>query len=303
MNAKIKSKTDMYLGLLLFLNGTINTWEILQIFQAIFDDFEEKLSKLQTDHALAEELINGYAQEKRNKRTAMALDADRIKNAVQAYASDNEMDVLFMSVNLPLSSLMEGRSLRSKNKCQMIHNKALAVVGQLGPYGVVAGDLTGLQLKISAYNAICSSPKHVKGQRKVLNSGIRKECKAIDKLLKSRMDKAAKSLINTAPEWVENYLAERRVYDPKTTHTEIIAEFKNKATGTVVEGVLLKAKGSKGAEFEIYSAENGVADKQINPEIYNLTWEIPGFESGEMKQVKVSPGEKEKLVIELIPSN
>ena len=41
--------------------------------------------------------------------------------------------------------------------------------------------------------------------------------------------------------------------------------------------------------------------KQISAEVYDLSWEIPVFESGSMKDVKVSPGEKEEIEIELIP--
>ncbi|MEP7168946.1 MAG: hypothetical protein ABI855_06200 [Bacteroidota bacterium] len=297
-------KINMYLGLDPYLDTTINIWQGVGIFPSIVSKYKLKLAALQADQSLQTELTTGYALDKQRKRIAMATAAYRIKSGLQAFASETDDDILYFKINLSLTALIEGAATRSKSRCEMIHDQAALVIANLGPYAVVAADLIDLQEKITAFNDIISNPKSIKGQRKAVNERIRQTIKDIDTILKRKMDKAAAILNNTAPEWVQDYFTERRIYRLKTQFTEIVATFKNKETGHEVAGVLLKAKGNKGAEFEIVSSSNGVADKkQASPEIYDLTWEIPGFESGEMKQVKVSPGEKEKLVIELIPAN
>jgi hypothetical protein len=303
MTLKQTEKINMYLGLDPFLDKTINTWQIVGIIPTIVSKFKSKLLLLDADATLQKELTLGYALNKRNKRISMANAAYRIKNGLQTFASETENEILYMKVNLSLTSLIEGSAISSRSRCQMIHDEAALVIDQLGPYAVLESDLIELQEKIEMFNEIISDPKSIKGLRKATNERIRQRIKEIDVILKTKMDKAAAILSNTAPEWVENYFTERRIYRLKTSFTEIIATFKNKETGKAVEGVTLTGTGDKGGEFLVLSSSNGIADKkQISPEIYNLSWEIPGFESGGMNQVKVSPGEKERLTIELIPN-
>jgi len=293
----------MYLGLLLYLNGTMNIWQVLEMFVTIFNSFKGKLLTLQEKQALQEALITGYAMQKRTARVAMAEYAFRIKCALQTYASDIENEVIYMKVNWSLSDLIEGASVTSKNRCQVIYDQTLAVIEFMGPYAVIQSDLVELLLKINTYNAILSNSKNIIGQRKQVTKDIKTIIQQIDKILKTKMDKLVSNWKSSEKNFFDTYFIERKIYDPKTSFTEITATFKNKATGHEVEGVLLKGTGSKGGEFEIISSSTGKAEKQISPEIYNLTWEIPGFQSGSKSQVKVSPGEKEKLEIELIPEN
>jgi hypothetical protein len=302
MTATQTEKINMYLGLNPFLDSTEIKWQTLGIFPSIVSKFKLKLLSLQSDETLQAELTTGYAKNKLKKRSDMAEAADRIKSSLQIFAEINENVIIYNKVDFSKTALMEGSAIRSKSRCQLIHDQAALVIEELGPFGVVASDLVELQEKIAAFNAIISDPKSIKGQRKVVNARIRQGIKDIDKILNRQMDKGAAVLSNTASEWVEDYFSVRKIYKHKTQFTEIIATFKNKETGLAVEGVTLKGTGNNGGEFLALSSSNGTADKkQISPEIYNLTWEMPGYESGEMKQVKVSAGEKEKVVIELVP--
>jgi hypothetical protein len=291
MTATQTEKINMYLGLNPFLDSTEIKWQTLGIFPSIVSKFKLKLLSLQSDETLQAELTTGYAKNKLKKRSDMAEAADRIKSSLQIFAEINENVIIYNKVDFSKTALMEGSAIRSKSRCQLIHDQAALVIEELGPFGVVASDLVELQEKIAAFNAIISDPKSIKGQRKVVNARIRQGIKDIDKILNRQMDKGAAVLSNTASEWVEDYFSVRKIYKHKTQFTEIIATFKNKETGLAVEGVTLKGTGNNGGEFLALSSSNGTADKkQISPEIYNLTWEMPGYESGEMKQVKVSAG-------------
>lgn len=302
MTKKQTAKTNMYLGLMLYLNGTMNIWQVLAMFETIFNNFKDKLSNLQKMQAQQETILTGYAMQKRDARIAMAESAFIIKGALQTFASDTNNNIIYMNVNWSLSDLIDCASLTSKDRCQVIHDQALAVINDLASYAVVQADLDSLLTKILAYNTIISGSKKVIGVRKQITKDIKKEIQDIDKLLKTKMDKLVANWKSSEPNFYNTYFVERKIYEAKTNFTEIIAMFKNKTTGHEVEGVLFKGIGNKGGSFEVVSSTTGVADKkQISPETYNLQWEIPGFESGSMNKVKVSPGEKEQLVIELVP--
>lgn len=302
MTKKQTAKTNMYLGLEMYLNGRMNIWQVLALFVTLVTNFKNKVVNLQALQAKQEELLTGYAMQKRNARIAMAETAFRIKCALQTFASDQNNEILYMKVNWSLSDLIEGSSLASRNRCQVIYDQAIPVVDDLGPYAVTQDELEGLLRQIEAYNSIISGSKNVIGQRKQITKDIATAIREIDTLLKTKMDKLVANWKSSSPNFYDTYFIERKIYEAKTNFTEIVATFKNKTTGHEVEGVLFKGIGNKGGFFEAVSSINGVADKkQISPETYQLQWEIPGFESGSMSQVKVSPGEKEQLVIELVP--
>lgn len=117
------------------------------------------------------------------------------------------------------------------------------------------------------------------------------------------MDKLMEHFKISSPDFYAQYFNDRKIYDAKTNYTEIRATIINKLTGLKLEGVKMTVDGDE-HDYEIISNTQGVADaKQIHPELYNLKFELPGFESVDVKNVDMSPGEKEELVIELIPKD
>ncbi|MBK7855278.1 MAG: carboxypeptidase regulatory-like domain-containing protein [Bacteroidetes bacterium] len=63
----------------------------------------------------------------------------------------------------------------------------------------------------------------------------------------------------------------------------------------------MKAKGET-KEYSVLSNSNGIADaKQITPEVYDLEFELPGFEKVLKSNIDMSPGEKEEITIEMVP--
>ena len=255
------SKTNMYLGMLIYLSGTMSIWTLLTVFANAVTGFKAKVLTLQAKQALQEELLSGYARDKRNKRIAMVESAYRIKGALQGFASDTNNIILFDKINWSFSKLIEGSSIRSKNFCQTVHDKAVIELANLAPYQVTAADLDKLQTLISAYNDIISNPKKVLGERKQLTEDIQQLIVDIDGILKTKMDKLVANFMVSAPDFYNTYFKERKIYNGKTNFTEVVALFKNKETGHTLEGVVLKATGDKGAAFEILSNASGVADR------------------------------------------
>lgn len=117
MTKKQSAKTNMYLGLMLYLNGTMNIWQVLAMFNNLVIGFRSKVTDLQRMQTLQEELLTGYAMQKRNARITMAETAFRIKCSLQTYASEINDDVIYMKVNWSLSDLIEGASVTSRNRC------------------------------------------------------------------------------------------------------------------------------------------------------------------------------------------
>ncbi|MBK7854874.1 MAG: hypothetical protein IPJ79_08190 [Bacteroidetes bacterium] len=145
MTSTQKAKTNMYLGLLLFLNGTLNIWQVLAAFVTAFDEFKLKLQELQGQQARQEEITKGYAVQKRNALMKMADLAYKMKGALQAFAAATGNDILFGKINWSFTDLIEGASTVKKNRSQVILNFGKEEVGNLAAYSVTEADLEALE--------------------------------------------------------------------------------------------------------------------------------------------------------------
>ncbi|MEP7171389.1 MAG: hypothetical protein ABI855_18615, partial [Bacteroidota bacterium] len=77
--------------------------------------------------------------------------------------------------------------------------------------------------------------------------------------------------------------------------------FRDKNTNHILEGVKVIATGEE-HNYELFSNASGVADeKQIKPEIYDLEFELPGYEKAILENERVKLGTKLVLEVELTP--
>ncbi|HKR04594.1 MAG TPA: carboxypeptidase-like regulatory domain-containing protein [Bacteroidia bacterium] len=301
MNKRQNAKLNMYLGVQLFVEGKNAIWSFLLSFVAAFTSFKAKVVDLVAAVKEQEEIIKGYVLDKRNKRIAMCELANKVRSGVQAYATDQNNMVLYEKVNYATSKLMEKSSNLSRTRCQIIHDEANTIIGSLADYGLVPADLTALQTAIDDFATLISNPKDHIAARKMNTEKILKLISDIDSILRKKMDKLMENFKLSAPDFYAQYFNNRKIFDSKTNFTEIRATIINKTTGLKLEGVKMIVDGTD-HDYEFISNTNGVADaKQIHPEIYDLKFELPGFEPQTISNIDVSPGEKELIVVELIP--
>lgn len=301
MNKKQNAKLNMYLGVQLFTESKNAIWMVLLSFANAFTSFKTKVAELVNTVKVQEELIEGYAKEKREKRIKMSELANTVRSAVQAYATETGNTVLYEKVNYATSELMTGSSNRSRTRCQIVHDEANAVIANLGDYGIIAADLTALQTAINVFALLISNPKDHLAARKTNTEKITKIMREIDTILKKKMDKLMENFKISSPDFYSQYFNDRKIYDAKTNYTEIRATIINKATGMKLEGVKMIVDGTD-HDYEFISNTKGVADaKQIHPELYNLKFELPGFEPVSVVKIDVSPGEKEEITVEMKP--
>lgn len=301
MNKRQNAKLNMYLGVQLFTESKNLIWAALLSFANAFTLFKSKVKDLVIAVAEQEQIIKGYAAQKREKRIAMSELANTMRSGVQAFATDENNTVLYEKVNYATSELLSGSSNRSRTRCQIIHDEAAAAIADLADYGVLPADLIDLQKAIDDFAAIISNPKDHLAARKMNTEKISTIMSEIDSILRKKMDKLIENFKISAPDFYTQYFNDRKIYDAKTNFTEIRVTLLNKLTGVKLEGVKMIVDGTD-HDYEFISNTNGVADaKQIHPELYDLKFELPGFEPVSLSNIDMSPGEKEEITVEMKP--
>lgn len=296
------AKQNMYLGIMMICLNNSLVWQLVQVFTAAFDLFKAKIKELDKAAERQESLKAGYTIAKRNNRVAMANATFIIKSAVQALASDTGNAGLFGELNYSYTKLIQGSAIGSRNRCQIVHDLAQANMVALQQYGVVQADNDQLKQLIANFSDMISKPKVLITQEKEATKAVKALMQEIDIILNNKLTKLMANFSKSAPTFYKEFILGKKIYNAKTNFTEIRATIINQNTGTLLEGVQMYAQGEDGQTYKVVSNDKGVADaKQIQPELYSLTFEIPGFESVNKSNVKAVVGKKENIVIEMKP--
>ena len=300
MNKTQIAKQNRNKGLELIIDENSLVWSGTPAFKDIYDmEFKPCVTDIDQAHERQKAAITGIAVDKRNKKSAMVEESLRVAGAGKAYAQAINDQTLFNKLDYSESELFGTGSVSSRNRCQIILDQATAVAASLIPYGITS--LVPLTDKIAAFNLFISAPKNARALVKTATQDLITLTKKADLLLKRKLTPLMELFRVSAPQFYSDYHNNLTIDNIKTIFTELRITFRDKDTQQVLEGVKAVAKGDEN-EYELISNSNGIADeKQIKPEIYDLTFELPGYQKMELDNKRVKLGQKLELEVELVP--
>ncbi len=294
------AKLNMYLAVQLWVLAKQLVWQGLAAFGIAFTEFQAIVQSILDAKEKQEKALHGYTVEKEKRKGKMASIAERIRSAVQAYATTIGDEVLFAAVNFSESKIMQKNGNTARTWAQIVHDQANGVIANLGTYGVVAGDLTAFQTAIDDFGDYISQPKNTIAEIASATADLKKLFKDADANLKKKLDKLMENFRESAPDFYAQYFIDRKIYNAPTNYTELLATLKNKQTQEVMQGVNLHAVSSE-VMYDLKSNALGVVDKKkIKPGAYDLTFSKTGFLPVTMSGVEVGSGKKVELSVELI---
>jgi hypothetical protein len=174
-------------------------------------DFKARIVAIESEIETQGLGTDGYAIDKGQKKEEMVRQTLRIANQVFAYAEDNSLVVLREKMDVSYSDLIAPRDAVVAQKCQGIHDEANTVIAALGPYGVVAADLTALQGAIDRYEAVIAAPRNAVTVRKGATEAIETLIRETTTILKNRMDKLMSEFEVSNPVFYQQYFDARIV--------------------------------------------------------------------------------------------
>lgn len=213
MTDRQENKLSMYATVIEVCNANNAVWSGLPAFANALTNFSNTVDAISNTRITQETILTGIAQDKAALREAMARLAERVGNAVVAYASVTNNNALRNKVSYSYSELIRGRDTISADRCRVIYTEATAIVGDLADYGVDAALLTELDAAIVAYTQIITSPRAALTTRKTSTAELKNLFKQADEVLKNQMDTLAKMFRDTAPTFYSNYLNARIIVD------------------------------------------------------------------------------------------
>ena len=299
MNKSQNSKVQAWILLRILCNANNLIWSTLAAFVSSFGVFSDRLNTLIENARLQEELITGFARQKQQSKFKLAKIANAVRSKVQAYANTTDDQVLYNKVNYSFSKLirMNGPALvlASKNIIANAQENQAA----LEPYGLVPDEILALDDALIIFTNAMVMPRQAIAQVKGLTQRIKEDVSFIEKLISKSLSKLMLNFQDSAPVFYADYFTCKRPIPYPTSHTEFQV-FVQSANGNALDGVFITAVGTT-KTYAFRTDATGKQKKRISPEIYDLYFEVPGYQPAQVNDLKVSPGEHEKVTITLQP--
>ncbi|MBP6390874.1 MAG: hypothetical protein KA175_14255 [Flavobacteriales bacterium] len=189
------------------------TWTTFLPFKTAHDEFVDNLNSLKAAAQVQKQILKGVAVDKVLKREAMVKKATEVAQGIYAYAVDQGNEVLRGQMSVGKSTFYRQRDGVIAVMCQNVHDTGVAELANLGPYGLLAADMTSLQGLIDAYEAVISSPRTAVGVRKNATTEIDILVKDNMKILANRMDKLMPEFETSDPAFYNEYFNSRMIID------------------------------------------------------------------------------------------
>lgn len=282
-------------------NGTL-IWQSHPTFVANVNAFNLAVADIFKYKNIQEVSVSAARVYKQKVREEMAFKSIKIRSAVQNYASDKNDDALFESVNIPESDLLYLNQQKSLSKANVIEKVAREQLASLAPYQVLLADVDDYLASIVAFQDAIPMVNEIIIELKNATKKLKDLCPAARKIVNTQLKLGATQFMMTAPDFYNKLIDSFQINNQPTRFTEFEMTLVDRSTKETLEGVKVTAVSNKGGNMVQFSSPIGEVDfKQFEPDYWNLTFELPGYEPLHKDKLKADLGKKMKLgVVELL---
>lgn len=213
MKKNQNTKLSMNLTVRKVCNDNQAVWSEVPAFVTAFNELDIALQKVGFTLGKQGMNIKGVSQSKKALKKELTDITLEVAGAVFAYASDKADLSLKARVNITGTSIERSRGSETLAICQEVYNEALALIDQLGSYGIKQNDMDDFLNSINAFSALLPAPRTAISERKGATDELAKLLSRTDIILKEKLDKLMNKFKLSNPEFFRLYFDARIIVD------------------------------------------------------------------------------------------
>lgn len=213
MKDRQENKLSMYLAVKNVLDSNQKAWSSMTALKRAITQFNDKLLTINILRAEQEASIKGAAMSKFDRRENLTKIVLSVIGKAKAYATETKNQDLAAAVKLVKSDLERKRDTTFFNTCQMIYEKILPFVNDMGEYQLTTDELNKLKTATNGYGEVLQKPREAISKRKTTGETLDSVMSEIDKLLKDQIDPLVKTFEETNKDAVHTYKNARIIVD------------------------------------------------------------------------------------------
>jgi len=239
----------------------------------------------------------GATMDKKLLRKDLVAKALSVSTAVSAYISLNsEHRELYKTVFITQSNLVLFREAELLLYIEGLHEAALLLLENLGPFGVTESTLTDLMGARAAFYDIMKTPATIASNRAEVTKSLADLLRQGIALLDNTMDGLVKGLRTSEPDFVNVYFMDRKIQRTGTHTRSLEITTVNAMDKSPLAGVQIEVVGKKIKRISGEKGQNRV--KNLKEGYYTLSVSHPDFVS-QLIPFAIVNHETTKLVVEL----
>ena len=269
----------------------------------ISDDMTGSLAYIETQRAIQ---LNGSADAttvKNEDRSLTEASTIKVKSGEIAYYNSENNHSNFNFINKSNSEIKAMDDNTFNAYANKVHTTAISLGLLLGPFNVNTSDVTLLKSRIDAFALDLTKTRNAVNAISVATLNIDKELHRIKGRLENELDPLVETFIDTAPDFVAEYKAARKLVHYGVRHSIFEA--------TIYFSVMSDEDASPQRLVKITVLETG--DKALTDifgnsilkialaGIYTITYEKYGFEILTQPGVELGVGDTPTIKVKLIP--
>ena len=235
MNALQEKKLKMYMAVRDYLlqNATVTT--NLPSFQVFFTAVQNGINQIQVLQEQKETRTTGITATKNQMKLTLIGQAVDVSRKIVAYASIGNNLVLNREVKFSESELRKAPDTILRDRTQLIHDRAVANLNELGQYGISDALLSNLQNAIDVFNAFIPKVRLGVTEKKQTNFQLDTSFDVMDENLR-KIDLLMEILRMDNPNFFKGYRSARKIVDTSVKYAALKAGAMDKITGLPVAG-------------------------------------------------------------------
>lgn len=189
MTDQQENRMNMFLATQLVMQENSAKWNTIPALVQAAADLDASILALKGAMGTQVRDLRGYTKDKRNAEEKMIQLTLQMGGAVMAWAEVTGNQGMAEEMNLMQSTLHSYRDAVVAERCQVVHDVALANMASLADYGLTVADTTALLAAITKYTELLSLPRMLVTVRKSTTSEIGFLVRDTMRLLSRRLDR------------------------------------------------------------------------------------------------------------------
>ncbi len=213
MNTKITNTTDMVDELILVCDGNSPAISSIPALETAYTGLKAKRVVIKDTAMLQENVITGYATQKRVAKELCVKKILKVSKSLVAYGHIKGDNPLVESMKFSASALGRMRAAKLVLVGWNVFNAATALSSDIVDYGTEAADLSALENAIKEFTLLIPEPKEARDIRKGCTAKLRVLTKETNTLLKKVMDPLIVVLDEAYADFIVLYFNARSITD------------------------------------------------------------------------------------------
>ncbi len=278
------------------------------ILFAGFDPLESALIEL---HNLIAEIklkqqwldqdIKAYTIDKKNRLYTMADAVTAMRKKVQAVALSKNDIVSFDKINFSRTRIIQSAGLTSVSRAKNVYDMAFTLSPEdRNKFHINNENLQDLQSAIKKYEIACLNRSGTNILHKNARIDFAAKIKFTSNFIRTTINSLMGNYQFTTPSFYNEWLLSQRIINPSQHHAQITGTVTDQSSLQPLQMVKVKAI-SGNRIYEDMTDSEGKYKLPVNPEVWNVTFELPTYAKEDKTNIIVDSGEKEILNVSLVP--